>query len=137
MTCKECDAVMHLDSTGVYACISCGYTYVEKGFQSLGHNNADLMKRPIGKYEAKVVADIIATNDAREKLQSTEDSINPNHYTSFAIAPNEYITANKLEWEVGNVVKYVSRYHLKNGKEDLLKAIKYIELLIERKYDES
>jgi hypothetical protein len=65
------------------------------------------------------------------------DNINPSHYTSFAIPPNEYITANNLEWEVGNVVKYVSRYHLKNGKEDLLKAIKYIELLMERKYGNS
>jgi hypothetical protein len=63
------------------------------------------------------------------------DNINPSHYTSFAIPPKEYITANNLEWEVGNVIKYVSRYHMKNGKEDLLKAIKYIELLIERKYE--
>jgi hypothetical protein len=65
------------------------------------------------------------------------DNINPIHYTSFTIPPNDYITANNLEWEVGNVVKYVSRYHLKNGKEDLLKAIKYIELLMERKYGNS
>ena len=64
----------------------------------------------------------------------SNDTINPSHYTSFAIAPNEYITANELEWEVGNTIKYVSRYHLKNGEEDLLKAIKYIELLIARKY---
>jgi len=62
------------------------------------------------------------------------DNINPNHYTDMAIAPNEYITANGLEWEVGNVIKYVSRYEQENGKEDLLKAVKYIELLIERKY---
>lgn len=66
--------------------------------------------------------------------QHLGDSINPTHYTSFAIPPNEYITTNELEWEVGNVIKYVSRYHLKNGKEDLLKAKKYIDLLIERKY---
>jgi hypothetical protein len=59
------------------------------------------------------------------------EAVSPTHYTSFAIPPNEYITANNLEWEVGNCIKYVSRYHLKNGKEDLLKAIKYIEMLIE------
>ena len=62
------------------------------------------------------------------------DNINPNHYTDFAIPPNEYITANKLEWEVGNVIKYVTRYEKKNGLEDLVKAQKYIALLIERKY---
>jgi len=63
-----------------------------------------------------------------------KDNINPNHYTNMKIAPNVYITENKLEWEVANVVKYVSRYKNKNEKEDLLKAIKYIELLIEREY---
>jgi hypothetical protein len=51
-----------------------------------------------------------------------------------SIPPNVYITANDLCWEVGNVVKYISRYEGKNGLEDLLKAKKYIDLLIERKY---
>ena len=63
-------------------------------------------------------------------------SIDPAHYLDFKIPPNVYITENNLEWEVGNCVKYITRYNKKNGKEDLLKAIKYIELLIERKYPE-
>ena len=62
------------------------------------------------------------------------ENVEPDHYTKMKIAPNEYITANNLEWEVGNIIKYVSRYNMKNGKEDLLKAKKYLELLIERKY---
>ena len=62
------------------------------------------------------------------------DNVNPTHYTDMKIAPNVYITENNLGWEVANTVKYVSRYKNKNGKEDLLKAIKYIELLIEREY---
>ena len=61
-------------------------------------------------------------------------NVNPSHYTDMKIAPNVYITENELEWEVGNVIKYVSRYEKKNRKEDLLKARKYIDLLIERKY---
>ena len=68
------------------------------------------------------------------KTSEPVSSINPTHYTDFAIPPNEYITANKLEWEVGNVIKYVTRYEKKNGLEDLVKAQKYIALLIERKY---
>ncbi len=61
-------------------------------------------------------------------------NISPSHYTDMKIAPNVYITENNLEWEVANVVKYVSRYRAKNGLEDLQKAIKYIELLIDREY---
>ena len=30
-----------------------------------------------------------------------------------------------------NIIKYISRYKLKNGLEDVLKAKKYIELLLE------
>ena len=46
-----------------------------------------------------------------------------------------YILDNKLGWYEGNVVKYITRHKMKNGKEDLLKAIKYIELLIEEDYE--
>jgi len=62
------------------------------------------------------------------------DKINPDYYTEMAISPYEYITKNKMNWEQANVVKYVSRYKGKNGKEDLLKVIKYAEMLIEREY---
>lgn len=37
---------------------------------------------------------------------------------------------------VGCATKYVERYHAKNGKEDLLKAISFIEKLIELEYPE-
>ena len=66
----------------------------------------------------------------------TEDKINPNHYTDMVIPPNVYITENKLDWEVANVVKYVSRFKNKNGIEDLRKAKKYLELLTTRLYGE-
>ena len=62
------------------------------------------------------------------------DKINPSYYTDMKIPPNVYITENKLNWEQSNIVKYVSRYKGKNGKEDLLKVIKYAEMLIEREY---
>jgi hypothetical protein len=63
-----------------------------------------------------------------------KNNIEPSHYTSMSIPPNVYITENNLCWEVANVIKYVSRFENKNGLEDLLKAKKYIDLLIERKY---
>ena len=65
-----------------------------------------------------------------------QDNINPSHYLDYKITPYEYVTANNLNWEQANVVKYVTRYPKKNGKEDLQKAIKYLELLIDREYGE-
>ena len=56
------------------------------------------------------------------------------HYAEMAIQPTEYIQKNKLGWCEGNVVKYVSRHRKKNGKQDILKAIHYLQLLLEMEY---
>lgn len=57
-----------------------------------------------------------------------------NHYKKCAIQPVEYAHKNGLNYCQGNVVKYITRYKDKNGKEDLLKARHYIDLLIELEY---
>lgn len=57
-----------------------------------------------------------------------------NHYKDMVIQPIEFITKNGLGFIVGNIIKYVCRYKNKNGKEDLLKARHYIDLLIELEY---
>jgi hypothetical protein len=54
-----------------------------------------------------------------------------NHYKDLAIQPVEYIHANGIGYFEGNVIKYVSRWKVKNGIKDLEKAKHYIELLIE------
>lgn len=69
-------------------------------------------------------------------MSNNQDNVNPTHYTDMKIPPNVYITANELEWEVSNIIKYVSRYKNKNGIEDLRKAKKYLELLSTRVYGE-
>jgi len=53
------------------------------------------------------------------------------HYKDFKIQPIEFITANKLSFIQGNVIKYICRYDKKNGKEDINKIIHYCELLKE------
>lgn len=53
------------------------------------------------------------------------------HYTQWKIQPITFITANKLNFCQGNVIKYVMRYNQKNGLEDLKKAKVYIGYLIQ------
>lgn len=60
-----------------------------------------------------------------------------NHYAGMKIQPTEFILANELGFAEGNVVKYVCRYKLKNGLEDLKKARHYIDMLIEQKENET
>lgn len=59
------------------------------------------------------------------------------HYRRMRIQPIEFITANNLGFCAGNVVKYISRYKHKNGREDLLKARHYIDLLLESEYPDN
>jgi len=55
------------------------------------------------------------------------------HY-QLPIEPIDYIYENHLGYMEGNVIKYVTRHESKNGKQDLLKAIHYLEMLIARRY---
>lgn len=57
-----------------------------------------------------------------------------NHYKGYAIQPVQYAHANHLDFLQGSVVKYVTRFRDKNGKEDLLKARHFIDMLIELEY---
>lgn len=58
------------------------------------------------------------------------------HYKNLKIQPMQYALENKLDYAQANAVKYVTRHANKNGKEDLLKAIHNIELMIEFYYGE-
>ena len=59
-----------------------------------------------------------------------DDAVNPKHYTEMEISPLEYIIANDIPWREANAIKYISRYKMKNGVEDLKKARWYIQNLI-------
>ena len=67
---------------------------------------------------------------ARDKDIYDNFAIEPQHYTSMNISPLEYIKANDIGWNLGNVIKYVSRYKNKNGIEDLKKARWYLNDII-------
>jgi hypothetical protein len=55
------------------------------------------------------------------------------HYKSLEITPTQYIYANKLSWNLGNCIKYVTR-NKEDKVEDLLKAKHYIDLELEMIY---
>ena len=79
----------------------------------------------------------ILPNDNEEPIidsSALNTQIGGGHYKSMAIQPVEYAHRNGLNFCQGNVVKYVSRYRDKNGKQDLLKARHFIDLLIELEY---
>jgi len=55
----------------------------------------------------------------------------PSHYARYPIEPITFITANGLGFLPGNVIKYVLRHDAKDGLQDLQKARRYIDIMIE------
>jgi len=59
------------------------------------------------------------------------------HYTKGGIQPVDFINSQELNFNLGNVVKYVTRADYKGTKKkDLLKAIDYIKFELEMMTDE-
>ena len=55
----------------------------------------------------------------------------PKHYNK-GIECWDYIISHNMSFLEGNIIKYVTRYKSKNGKEDLLKAKEYLDKLLEQ-----
>jgi len=61
--------------------------------------------------------------------------IDGDHYRQLKIQPVEFILANNIPFCEGAVIKYVCRHKTKGGKDDLLKAIHFCEILIKEYYE--
>tara|TARA_A100000172_G_scaffold35437_2_gene21545 strand:+ start:660 stop:935 length:276 start_codon:yes stop_codon:yes gene_type:complete len=59
------------------------------------------------------------------------------HYQKYVIQPSKFVVENKLLYPEGCAIKYIIRHQDKGKKQDLLKAIHFIEMIIERDYSET
>lgn len=66
-----------------------------------------------------------------EKKSAFDTQVGGNHYKQFAIQPTEFIYKNSLGFLEGNAIKYLTRWKIKGGLEDLKKARHYVDMLIE------
>lgn len=88
------------------------------------------------KYFCDGYIDFFMLGNEKSKLDKNNAVNHPNHYNNGDIEVIDYIK-DKLGIEgyeafcIGNVIKYVSRYKHKNGKEDLEKALTYLKWAIE------
>ena len=81
-------------------------------------------------------------NIMANKKQKRKNTVNPydkqiggSHYLKYKIQPSKFVIENELLFPEGNVIKYICRHRFKNGKEDLEKAVHFIEMIIERDYN--
>ena len=57
------------------------------------------------------------------------------HYNTMKIKTSVFINENDLPFAEGNAIKYICRHKLKGKKEYILKAIHYLEMILERDYN--
>lgn len=67
-------------------------------------------------------------------MTAKETQVGGMHYAAMKIQPIEFIHANNIGFLEGNVIKYVCRHRSKNGRQDIEKAIHYLQLLLELEY---
>ena len=98
-----------------------------------------IMSEP--KAESKIMDTLIEEAEEIMEYKPYDKVDRPMHYTAGSIETIDYIqsiTEQLIGFEavcVANAIKYISRQHLKNGKEDLEKAVWYLNRLIEYKGD--
>ena len=85
-----------------------------------------------------IINEILSLEEYTDKLLSEEESeqVGGNHYAQLGIEPRKIIKENKLNFNEGNVLKYLLRHKNKNGAEDIKKAIQYLEFILEDTYGE-
>jgi len=60
-----------------------------------------------------------------------------NHYQSMVMQPSEFINKNKLPFAEGSAIKYICRHAAKGKEQDIHKAIHYLEMILDRDYQEN
>jgi hypothetical protein len=91
---------------------------------------------PFNKEDFNALAQAVEESCAQSKALSaaTDRQIGGDHYKTAGIQPIEYIQANGLNFCEGNAVKYITRHRKKGGKQDLEKALHYLQMEIEFTY---
>ena len=56
------------------------------------------------------------------------------HYQKYKIQPSKFVVENELLYPEGCAIKYIIRHRDKGKRQDLEKAIHFIEMIIERDY---
>jgi hypothetical protein len=70
-------------------------------------------------------------------MSALEKQVGGDHYPKDAIQAVEFAHSNNMGFLEGSAVKYIVRHKRKGGKQDLEKAIHYLELLIELEYPDA
>ncbi len=90
---------------------------------------------PLAPHDAVPLLPPILLNPHLQMRSLDSPQVGGSHYHVQGIQPITYIQANKLGYEEGNIVKYITRHHLKDGSGDLKKLAQYLAFILEDQYE--
>jgi hypothetical protein len=93
------------------------------------NDNVEHLKQALQQKMLKVIPMLDAPLEPVSAANAIQ--VGGGHYQTKAIQPWDYIVSNRLGYLEGNVVKYVSRWQEKGGRQDLEKARHYLDKLLE------
>ena len=64
-----------------------------------------------------------------------KENVSPDYYARYDVEPISFIMRNNIPYAEGNVIKYVMRHDMKGGVKDIDKAIRYLEMIKEVRYN--
>lgn len=134
---KDCPSQYKSPFNAVVAsCQLKGPHYVHRG-EGFIWRPGDEKPRVILKDDPVGVNPVTAAIEAHnEKQSATVRQVGGEHYKGTVLQPIDVIDAWGLDFYEGSALKYLARHRKKNGREDIEKAIHYLELLLERQYSE-
>ena len=74
-------------------------------------------------------------NEKVKIYNMVKENVSPDYYARYDIEPVSFIMRNQIPFAEGSVIKYVLRHDMKGGVEDIDKAIRYLEMIKEEKYN--
>lgn len=108
-------------------------------FFSSGETHEEWLRRiakqnpPAVHIPPPILKDVDAMQKSTDKFFEDELVNHPAHYTAGGIETYDFIVAKQLSYELGNVVKYITRAEYKGNKlQDLRKARWYLDAAIKR-----
>ena len=69
-------------------------------------------------------------------MTAYKKQIGGSHYKNMVMQPSEFINKNRLPFAEGSAIKYICRHAAKGKEQDIEKAIHYLEMILERDYED-
>ena len=68
-------------------------------------------------------------------MSAYKKQVGGSHYRKMVVQPSEFINKNRLPFAEGSAIKYICRHAVKGKAADIEKAIHYLEMILERDYE--